>query len=1189
MKILYRVTAILICITLLFSGFAFAAEDGEIQLYGMTVMDSLCTFTGEVIGKDVGELTLRLVNQKDASDVISLTQSYSADGTFAVSVTPKATVYTTTISVPGVDEISFSLDMESMLAVAKLGTTNGYTVESLTIDQEKITLSGKHTGDGGKRMSLKLYDEKNPADYGMYATVAVEQFASDENGRFSVTYMVPQGSYVMELVAENLPVVSCNFVMGDYMQHMVPDESHASTLMAKLNAYADWIQEGIFECNQKGIATDYEKANLTIIKKFIEYIGIDEYRGDSSRWEEYNRTLSELALETLEALKAYLDGSRISYPVPRYVTSDITMDGTSLYATAELGEETEETPVFFTGYGQKEAARDLIPMFSDIGVNIIQKGVALKEVLAPYNPNLFEGWDYVKGNVAEVTAVRTAEEAKDGSYSLKVVNPNESKAETYIFMHQKIIVKPNTAYEYGGSIKGTSRRVGVNLEGLGDDEKGQFFMKTSEDWKTYNMLYTTAPDETELNFTLCINDVSDCYLDDFYFKESGTTKNLLSNAGFEEVSAPESELEKDAREAYGIYARRRTLAEYGQILALAEKHNVLVDVNFSVEPMPQFVYDLDPEMATAGHHYLPFALDNQTARDVISFYAKSILAEASKYRSVYSVSIANEPQVNTRGVGSEQWITNLNIDYYKPKWVAYLTNKYSSITALNEIYDTSYTSFEQVAMPTARAATPLVYDYVQFNTSVMTDYISWLSDNLRTAFPQFKYHAKYMMYFRDFGQDCLFQGTDIEKVQGKLDLNGTDGNINFGGDTPFSSLMRWYDYMRSVNDVPAWDSELHILEDTSENGVDYHEGMADYIAASTWNGAVHGRGGSIQWIWDLDEFGKKHPNSNMAYRPAEVAANAKAMLDLHRLSKEVTALQKTEAEVGILYSRTGLLYHNNIAAHTAAYEDVLFSGQKVGYVTDTDPSTINKYKLLIVPEVKHVTVNVFNAVKSYLDNGGQVLLLGDDCLRYDENGQKRSISDYYYMKYKADTRSTVREKIAAMNLSKIVLVDAQTGETADDVEWTYAPYGNGFLVNTLNYDTESAKQVQVKYNGVLLEETFDLIDGNAAEVHTLQPMQPALLYFGSGNIDLLDESGNILEHDLKELKTGVVRYNPAVAGTVVLALYRDDKLIKLSLEKTTMTVNPEEEGNYRLMATVWDMETMAPLTNSINIVTEVEK
>ena len=84
----------------------------------------------------------------------------------------------------------------------------------------------------------------------------------------------------------------------------------------------------------------------------------------------------------------------------------------------------------------------------------------------------------------------------------------------------------------------------------------------------------------------------------------------------------------------------------------------------------------------------------------------------------------------------------------------------------------------------------------------------------------------------------------------------------------------------------------------------------------------------------------------------------------------------------------------------------------------------------------------------------------------------------------------------------IVLVDAQTGEMVDDVEWTYAPYGNGFLVNTLNYDTESAKQVRVKYNGVLLEETFELIAGNAAEVHTLQPMKPALLYFGCGNIDL---------------------------------------------------------------------------------------
>ena len=222
MKILYRVTAILICITLLFSDFVFAAGEGEIQIYGMTVMDSLCTFTGRVVGKDAGELALKLVNKNDASDVISLTQAYSADGAFVISFTPKAAAYTTTISAPGADELSFSLDMEAMLSAAKLGATNGYTIESLAINQEKITLSGKHNGEGGKRMCLKLYDEKNPADYGMHSTVAVEQFTSDEAGSFSISYMVPQGSYVMELAAETLPVVSCRFVMGDYMQYMIP-------------------------------------------------------------------------------------------------------------------------------------------------------------------------------------------------------------------------------------------------------------------------------------------------------------------------------------------------------------------------------------------------------------------------------------------------------------------------------------------------------------------------------------------------------------------------------------------------------------------------------------------------------------------------------------------------------------------------------------------------------------------------------------------------------------------------------------------------------------------------------------------------------------------------------------------------------------------------------------------------------
>jgi hypothetical protein len=43
------------------------------------------------------------------------------------------------------------------------------------------------------------------------------------------------------------------------------------------------------------------------------------------------------------------------------------------------------------------------------------------------------------------------------------------------------------------------------------------------------------------------------------------------------------------------------------------------------------------------------------------------------------------------------------------------------------------------------------------------------------------------------------------------------------------------------------------------------------------------------------------------------------------------------------------------------------------------------------------------------------------------------------------------------------------------------------------------------------------------------------------------------------------------------------------MDETQMAINLEKEGNYRLMATVWDMEKMMPITQNINIVTEVEK
>ena len=54
----------------------------------------------------------------------------------------------------------------------------------------------------------------------------------------------------------------------------------------------------------------------------------------------------------------------------------------------------------------------------------------------------------------------------------------------------------------------------------------------------------------------------------------------------------------------------------------------------------------------------------------------------------------------------------------------------------------------------------------------------------------------------------------------------------------------------------------------------------------------------------------------------------------------------------------------------SAYENIIFSGQKVGFVTDLQPENMNKHKLLIIPGATHVKADTLENIKTFIENGG---------------------------------------------------------------------------------------------------------------------------------------------------------------------------------------------------------------------------
>jgi len=709
--------------------------------------------------------------------------------------------------------------------------------------------------------------------------------------------------------------------------------------------------------------------------------------------------------------------------------------------------------------------------------------------------------------------------------------------------------------------------------------------------------FETVREEIPFFSNLGMNAVNATFvMEDDSIAGQGVVKNILMPAEGQPFRNPSlmSTVEWELYSKYGIYINYDAVNSIKESLQMADDYHFFVDGEMALNMIPNLVFSQYSEAQQAGTEYLPFTLDHTGIRDFLALWFKYILSETKEYDSLKHLIVVNEPAVNTN------YINSLGVQYYQPKWQKYLTDKYETIEALNQAYNgTTYTAFSEVLMPTEMESTPLFNDYMDFNESVLYEFHEWLMQTTEKYNPDLLKSSKVMDYFRYNYPKYYTIGSNYEKLSQTFDINNCDAYSYYGNDadTPMPLKMGWYDYITSVNDLPAWDSESHVLFDRKV--IDYSELIPDYVSADVWNGAIHGRAGDVLWLYDhravnmpYYEKSWSNANSNFAVRPDALKAVSKAAMDLNRLSKEVAALQKEQARVGILFATTSLNYNQeSMTAACDAYQDIIFSGQKAGFVTEARPEDMHQYQLLIVPAMTHVPKIVIQEINAYLNAGGQVLMLGNQALAYDETGKAYDSNSLGTIAEYADTESTVKEKIQNMGLSRVVLKDAKTGDPVHNIEWTYTEYDGGYVVNILNYDKTEEITVQLFLDGNPITTMQELRTGewtNDGEL-CLKPYQPQLLAVKEINLTLQDENGNVLKETLDTIETGTVVCQTPIEGDVVLALYKDDELIKASIGTGKLSITDcSQKGSYRLMATVWEKETLTPRTDCINIFKEVE-
>ncbi len=1191
-------------------GGVFADGAVGVELYSVTYQNEQLIVDGRAFSHDRGRVMVTAAPSGGSG--VSSTVDCGNDGRFTASFSASLTAYQVTAVTDTGAKTTAIADFSGFSGLFSGQTNYSFGV---MISHDGLSLVGTHTGAANAVVTLRVVDA-NPAvnDLSMVAWMADTQSDGDKN--FKLDMQLQPGTYILRLKAKDVPQESYTFTCPANDSNLyAPDENEFATLLHRLNTYADTLERKISQCEAASIPVDYERAYLEIIKKYITYAEREVYYGETYRMGNFLYSLTRIYNEAMENLAGYLAGSKRAYTVAQLKSGPIRIDGTSVVASMDTDGMTVERPAFLVGYGIWDTVEDEVEFLSSIGSNFIQSDFAMQEVFSQIRGGGWMTQTYMgeSATVRSMTEIKTsADAARSGSYSLKV-NNQSLVTDSYRYVHQRFRVKPNTTYVYGLSAKAASMTTNAASFNIFERFTGkrQYLNKNVgvTGWQDYQFEYTTDAFQEWLDFTLMFtNLITDLYIDDIYVYEKGSNVNLLANGSFDDYTSSPTAYDAEA-EGKGWYINLHTLANLHRILANAEANNVAVDVLIGPAPV-DFMYHsgLIPEVGTG---FTTFPLDNAAVREAISLFCRLIADELKSETAAVSLCLINEPEVKA-------WYSD---GYYQEKWEAWLREKYdNNAWALYQAHGDW--SFDGARMPsvapqaTASSKAKIKYhDYITFNDSLLSEFHIWYAGEVKKANPDIPVHTKTMQYLRKNYQNYLIQGTNYDLVAEALDLNGCDAWSEYANEGSLTAKMAWYDLMTSTIDQPVWNTEDHVtgggdIYDADGNLIRYQTLYNDleplFVASDIWNGAVHGRGASAIWVWNdsvrtmVGWNSSVHSNLNVIHKPEQVAKTAKAAMDLNRLAEEVTAISKEQAKVGILYSRTSVTYmheqgtngfHDYANPHMdavlQAYEDVIESGQKAGFITDGVYDNMAQYDLVIIPQATYVSANILNAIAAYQSGGGEVLILGTDSLTMNEANQSHNSTTVSSIKAAADTASTVKGKIQAMGLSHIVLVDAATNAPLTDVEWSYAPYNGGYVVNVLNYNYDSHKSFKLLMDGGEVGSFTDLRSGNATAngVMTAKTLEPMLLEIKAYTFDVISESGEVLQADIDKVQAGKIRCTtPQTGGTLVLALYENDALIKASLGTGIIEVPQLADGkDYRLMAAYWDMETLQPLLDSRRI------
>lgn len=861
----------------------------------------------------------------------------------------------------------------------------------------------------------------------------------------------------------------------------IASTTYAADYSSQLNELKDLLSQ----CKNENMAVPYEIVGVSTFERFIDYLAEDEKNGVSSTIMTYNETAMQNLYSTTKAnLTAYLNGEKNPPKVPVYDMMNISTSGMEL--------TDGRYNVISTGYGHFNTVINDIERLDDFGMVNMQFQTGPKHIIA------LPDWAYGAAGGAE----HYFDVVEDGyDRALKIVFSSEKAENRYFQMYQEIPVSPSTKYYFKASYKGTNvteNSISIRYKTDGSTKSKSIETLTGSWQDTGWQEFTTGPNDTSVKFSVFVDKPSEeIFLDDIIVSSTKDGRgNLLFNGDFER-----------------IYSQNNV----SEILTYFERaKNSNVSVSLLLQPMYFWRVPGCSDMYknTTGTDY---NINDPRAKAKIEQYLRTLLPLIADCDALGNICVTNEPNFDTR----------LYPDFYNPKFREYLIDLYGSFENIKSKYGKSYSSINDVVMPASFEKSALFYDWICFNEDMLTEWHSWMASIIR-EYTDKPLHSKVLSNIGTSESSTrkeLVRGADIEKFAAFTDYAGNDAANYIDSDSMVTKML-WYDLLYSVVGKPIYNSEDHFIEDGSTT---YNDQQKNNVRYNLWQGAIHGRTMSTMWVWDRSYDANSAYNGSILTRPDCVAEAGYTSLDMMRSADDITRLSSKAPEVALFYSKTDRIFNDDYLDKLILYyQALLFSGKRVGIVTEASLNKLSNYSYLVIPYVSRTTPEAITAINNFIDNGGVVVYTDNssswlskwECMAKDKFGNSLDNS-------KIISKGT---KITETRLSKvtedfqqrifyddtIAVVDSSSNNLTTNVEYVYEVDEDGGVLINMVYHGSGDKTVKVLSGSQTLSGMINVLTKEiTGDTHTLTGYVPLTLKLQT-NVEIPSEPQN-LKYDGEKL------------------------------------------------------------------------